>query len=133
VPDFLPEYKTELIFNWQATHSKKGTLDYHVMVECADRLSSSLEIDSTAQAGESTLVAQLKVMHFPARTPGITKFGAAFLDTPMGIHLAVMFDAGVLSPATIETFGRRLLRVAKEICHDSKQSVASLLRKADSV
>jgi hypothetical protein len=131
VPDLLPEYMTEVSFNWQATHSKQGPLDHHVVLECAHPLHRALEFGSGVDAKKTHTKNQPTVLPFPARTPGAAKFVPVIFDTPSGIHMTVRFDPNVLAPGTIEKFGRSLLIIAKEICQHPLPPVASLLRQID--
>jgi non-ribosomal peptide synthetase component F len=131
--EFLPEYTTEVAFNWQPTHSKTGALDHFVMLECADQLSASFELGVRSPAEQSEPATQLRVLPFPASTPGLVKFQPVLFDTPSGIHMTVMFDPNILAPATIETFARRLLSIARGVCRDSTTCLGSLLRNIDSV
>lgn len=133
LPDFLPEYTTEVVFNWQATHSKQGPLDHHVMFECADQLVCPSEAGLAAQIEKTHATNQIRILPFPARTPDLVKFGAVFFDTPSGIHMTVTFDPSILAPRTIDLFHRCLLMVAKEICQCPAPSIASLLAKVSSV
>jgi len=133
LPDLLPEYTTELSFNWQPTHSKKGAVDHFVMFECADQLSPTFELGLTTQVERAQLTTQLRVIPFPARTPGLAKFQPVFFDTPSGIHVTVMFDPNIIVPVTVESFGRRMLAIAREVCEESTQRIVSLLGKISSV
>lgn len=131
VPDLLPECTTEVSFNWQATHSKQGPLDHHVVLECADQLSRSFEFDSGTGVEKSHTTNQLRVLPFTARTLECEKFVPMIFDTPSDIHMTVRFDPSILAPVTIEKFGRSLLTIAKEICQHPTLCIASLLGKID--
>jgi hypothetical protein len=126
VPDLLPEVATEVGFNWQATHSKHGPLDHHVMLECADQL-SRFELGSGTEAKESHTADRLRFLPFPARSPGSSKFVPLFFDTPSALYMTVTFDPNILAPLTIEKFTRHLLTIAEEICQNTASCVASLL------
>ena len=80
-------------------------------------------------------VDQLTVLPFLVRIPDDPdreKFSPLIFDTPSDLHMIVGFDPNILAPATIETFGRSLLVVAKEICqHSSSPRIGSLLEKID--
>lgn len=127
LPDLLPKCATEVSFNWQATHSKQGPLDHHVMLECSDQLGRSFELGLGAEVKNAHATNQLRVLPFPARSPGSAKFVPVIFDTPAALHMTVTFDPNFLAPVTIEMFSRRLLIIAKEICQHRTTSIASLL------
>lgn len=131
VPDLLPECATEVIFNWQTTHSKQGPQDHHVILECGDQLSRSCEFGPDTKAKNVNTTDELRVLPFPARSPDRAKFIPVIFDTPAALHMAIGFDPNIIAPVTVERFGRRLLLVAKEICQCPMPSIASLLGKID--
>jgi len=131
VPDLVPECTTDVIFNWQTTHSKQGPLDHYVLVECADQLSRSFKFDSGTEPEKPHATNQLRVLPFTARTVESAKFAPVIFDTPSDIHILVRFDPNVLAPATVEMFGRHLSIIAMETCEHPTLCIASLLDKID--
>lgn len=128
VPDFMPQCTTEVVFNWQSTHSKQGALDHHVVLECGHPLSRSFELGAGSQAERSGTSNPPKVLPFLARSPDTPKLVPVFFDTPSSVQMTVTFDPNVLAPATIESFIRSLLSVAREATEQPMPSVAALLR-----
>lgn len=128
VPELLPECTTQVSFNWQATHSKQGPVDHHVILECAGSLSRSVDLDADTEGDKSHTTNQLRVLPFPARTPDSGKFVPVFFDTPSGLHVTITFDRNILAPATVDEFGRRLMTIAKEACRPPTPRIESLLR-----
>jgi hypothetical protein len=135
VQDLLPECATQVGFNWQSTHSKEAALDYHIPLECAYPLSRSFEFDSSVEARKTPETNQLRLLPFRARSPGVKvgpiRFAPIIFDTPSSLHMIIGFDPNILTPITIEKFGRNLLSIAKEICLNPTHQIASLLGKID--
>jgi len=132
VGDFMPECTTDVGLSWQSTHSKQGTLDHHVIGECADQLSCSFELDSGIEDKKSPTTNQLRVVPFLTRSPDTPKpFIPTIFDTPSALHMTIGFDPSIRAPVTVERFGRNLLVIAKEICQHPTPCIASLLEKID--
>lgn len=126
VPDFIPECVSEVSFNWQTTHSERGALDHHTVLECADAFIRSVPQD-TERDGEQPQVNKLRILSLPARTPHNLKFASVIFDTPDGLHMAVAFRPDLLKQSTIERFGRNLLSVAEQLAERPSTTIASAM------
>jgi hypothetical protein len=117
VPDFVPQCKSEAIFNWQIVASERSALDQHTMLE--------------AVAPRDALKDELLIEPLAVRFPNRAKFVPVIFDTASGLHLTVNFRPDLLASTTVGRFGRNLLLVARELVADASRRIAPLLAMLD--
>lgn len=128
VPDLVSGCTSEVSFNWQATHSRGGALDHHVVLECADFLQRSSERQPTPGHYAQKEKEELQILPFRARTPpGGSKFFSMIFDTPSSLHLATVFRPDYLLPSTVQRFANDLQWVSQEFARNPMSSVGTVL------
>lgn len=122
VPDFVPECITEVVFNWQATHSRIGPLEHHVVLECAAALERR-----GASHSDPTDRHKPQIVPLPARTPSQLKFSPVIFDTPESLHMAVAYRPDLFTSNSVQQFARKVMFVADKLAQSASATISSVL------
>jgi hypothetical protein len=128
VPDFIPECTTDVMFNWQTTHSIRGAVEHHTILEFATALDT---LHSSQRERADLQPEKPQILPLPARTPSNLKFSPVIFDLPASLHMAVAYRPDLIALTTVRAVCRNLMFVAEQLAESPTQRVSSVLSELE--